>query len=240
MIWRSLISSSLLSFSLLSAANGAEVVGQVSLRDSREASVARGAGFSGVVVSLEPLDAPGSSVPPPARAVMVQKSKTFTPHVLPVQAGATVDFPNYDPIFHNAFSSYSGQVFDVGLYRPGSSRSVRFGRPGVVRVFCNIHPNMSAIILVVNSPYFAKTGPDGRFKLTVPPGRYQMRVFHERATAATLDALTKTIQVEARGWESPPIVISEAGYLPAPHSNKYGQPYPPVGDDGSVYPGVRK
>ena len=234
MIWRSLIF-----FSLLSTANGAEVWGQVSLRDSREASVTKGAGFSGVVVSLEPLDAPGSSVPP-ARAVMMQKSKTFTPHVLPVQVGTTVDFPNYDPVFHNAFSSYSGQIFDVGLYRPGSSRQVRFARPGMVRVFCNIHPNMSAIILVVNSPYFAKTGPDGRFKLTVPPGRYQMRVFHERATDTTLDALTRIIQVDARGWECPLIVISEAGYLPAPHSNKYGQPYPPVGDDGSVYPGVRK
>ncbi len=239
MIWRWLIFFSLLSFSLLSAAERAEVSGQVSLRDSREASVTRGAGFSGVVVWLEPLDAPGLSVPP-SHAVMMQKNKTFTPHVLPVQVGATVDFPNYDPIFHNAFSSYSGQIFDVGLYRPGSSRAVRFARPGVVRVFCNIHPNMSAIILVVNSPYFTKTGPDGRFKLTVPPGRYQMRVFHERATDTTLSALTKTIQVDARGWECPPIVISEAGYLPAPHSNKYGQPYPPVGDDGFVYRGVRK
>ncbi len=80
---------------------------------------------------------------------MLQKNKMFTPHILPIVAGTAVDFPNSDPIFHNAFSSYDGQIFDVGLYPPGSSKSVRFGRPGVVRVFCNIHPAMSAIILVL-------------------------------------------------------------------------------------------
>ena len=239
MISRSLICFSLASAVASSGAYSAEVTGRVSLRDSREASVAKSAGFSGVVVSLEPLDARAAPAPP-TRAAMVQKNKTFSPHVLPVQVGATVEFPNYDPIFHNAFSSYSGQIFDVGLYRPGSTRSVRFNRPGVVRVFCNIHPHMSAIILVVAGPYFAKTGPDGRFAIDVPPGRYQLRVFHERATEATLTALGRTIQVDSRGFEFPPIAISEAGYLPAPHANKYGQPYPPAPDDGSVYPGVRK
>src|SRR6202044_1888521 len=106
-----------------------------------------------------------------------QKGKMFMPHILPVMAGTTVDFPNLDPIFHNAFSSYSGQIFDVGLYPPGTSRSVRFTREGVVRVFCNIHSSMSAMIVVLATPYFAVTGRDGSFALPdVPPGEYTLRV----------------------------------------------------------------
>ena len=88
-------------------------------------------------------------------ARLIQKDKTFTPHVLAIETGTTVDFPNYDPIFHNAFSNFSGQLFDIGLYAPGSSRSFRFQRSGMVRIFCNIHPAMSAVILVVDTPYFA-------------------------------------------------------------------------------------
>ena len=91
---------------------------------------------------------------------MLQKGKMFTPHILPIMTGTTVDFPNSDPIFHNAFSSYNGQIFDVGLYPPGTSKSVRFTRPGVVRVFCNIHPTMSAIILVLEHALFRADGAE--------------------------------------------------------------------------------
>src|SRR5258708_4762517 len=143
MTWRSLIFSDLLRISclLVLAATGlrsATVSGNVELRDSRVDSVTRGKDYSGIVVSLQPVGA--VPVVPDKHAIMLQKNKMFTPHILPVPAGTTIDFPNGDPIFHNAFSSYSGRVFDVGLYAPGSSRSVRFQRPGVVRVFCNIHP----------------------------------------------------------------------------------------------------
>ena len=102
---------------------------------------------------------------------MVQKDKTFTPHILAVPVGATVDFPNFDPIFHNAFSNYDGQVFDVGLYPPGTSRSVRFSRPGVVRVFCNIHASMSAVIAVLATPYFDTSKRDGKFEIRDVPAR---------------------------------------------------------------------
>jgi hypothetical protein len=173
-------------------------------------------------------------------AVMLQKGKMFLPHLLPVVLGTTVDFPNSDPIFHNAFSSYSGQIFDVGLYPPGTTRSVRFIRPGAVRVFCNIHPSMSAIILVLNTPYFASTAKDGSFEMNVPPGDYDIRVFHERATEQTISGLSLRIVVSGEPVKIPTIAVSEAGYLLAPHKNKYGHEYDSPPDDQTLYPVVRK
>ncbi len=208
------------------------------LRDSRLESVNKKKDFSGVVISAERVNAPPPA-PPARHAVMLQKKKTFTPHVLAIVTGATVDFPNADPIFHNAFSSYNGQIFDVGLYPPGKSRSVRFSRPGVVRVFCNIHPTMSAIILVLNTKYFATTGPDGSFNLDVPPGEYDVNVFHERATEQTLALLSRRVVVTEAGLHIAPIDVSEAGFLLAPHKNKYGRDYIPPPDDQVFYPGSR-
>ena len=170
---------------------------------------------------------------------MIQKNKTFTPHILAIQAGTSVDFPNLDPIFHNAFSRYNGQPFDLVLYPPGTSRTVRFTRPGIVRVFCNIHPRMSAIIVVLSTPYFAETDKEGKFSITAPAGTYEVHVFHERATDATLAALTHTITVAGGRFEVPPMMVSEAGFLPAPHKNKYDRDYPPAADD-TFYPGARK
>jgi len=166
MTWHSLICFSLLITSLPAAT----VSGTVELRESRIASVARGKDYSGVVVSLQSVGDPAAAVPE-KHAVMLQKNKMFVPHILPVVAGTTIDFPNEDPIYHNAFSSYSGQIFDVGLYPPGTSRSVRFLRRGIVRVFCNIHPSMSAIILVLTTRYFAVTPHDGSFISTFRQGR---------------------------------------------------------------------
>jgi len=127
-------------------------------------------------------------IPPAVRAgeqTVDQKDKTFIPHILAIRTGATVDFPNFDPIFHNAFSNYDGKIFDVGLYPPGSSRSVNFSRPGVVRVFCNIHAAMSALIVVLNTPYFTTSRKDGMFELpAVPAGEYWLRIFHERSCCA--------------------------------------------------------
>ena len=216
----------------------AVVSGRVELRDSRYAAVRSRHDFSGVVIALTPVE----STPMPAagsRAVMLQKDKTFSPHVLAVQAGSLVEFPNADPIFHNAFSSYNGQVFDIGLYPPGTTRSVKFARPGVVRVFCNIHASMSALIVVVASPYFATTKQDGRFNIAdAPPGQYNLSVFHERASEATLAELSRKITVGPGGATLPNIVISEAGYLSIPHKNKYGRDYP-VDSGDPAYPGSR-
>jgi hypothetical protein len=242
MIWRSLICFSFIGLAafaaVVSTAYGATLSGTIVLRDSRVDAVNKQKDYSGVVVSAQPV---GGQLPPPpvAHTTMLQKGKMFTPHVLPVMAGTTVDFPNSDPIFHNAFSSYNGQIFDVGLYPPGTSRSVRFTRLGVLRVFCNIHPTMSAIILVLNTPYFVKTAKNGSFELNVPPGEYDLGVFHERATEQELTGLARRVLVSEPALRVPPIMLSEAGYLVAPHKNKYGRDYPPSSDDQVLYPGVR-
>jgi plastocyanin len=216
------------------------VTGRVELKDSHVRSVRKGRDYSGVVVWLLPA---GAAMPPVdgKHARLIQKDKTFTPHVLAIETGTTVDFPNYDPIFHNAFSNFSGQLFDIGLYAPGSSRSFRFRRSGTVRIFCNIHPTMSAVILVVDTPYFAVTGRDGTFAIAnVRPGEYKLKVFHERATESVLQGLERTVPVESEDLTLPVMEISESGYLAAPHKNKYGKDYSNPMEDGVAYPGAAK
>lgn len=218
-----------------------EVRGRVELRDSKDPAVRKRSDFSGVVVWLEPGGGQPASAPASGRARMVQQNKVFTPHVLAIQTGTTVDFPNYDPIFHNAFSNYDGQVFDVGLYPPGSSRAVRFRRPGVVRVFCNIHANMSAVIVVLATPHFATTAANGEFAMAgIPAGEYTLRVFHERATPATLKALERRVAVGGDNISLPVITVSENGYLSIPHANKFGKDYGSAPDEGGAYPVTRK
>jgi plastocyanin len=218
----------------------ATVTGRVELRDSKDALVSKKGDYSGVVVWLEPLNGDPLPVPQGVKARMVQKDKTFTPHVLAIPVGATVDFPNFDPIFHNAFSNYDGKIFDVGLYAPGTSQSVRFNRSGIVRVFCNIHASMSAVIAVLATPYFDNTQKNGQFEIRdVSPGEYRLKVFHERATMTTLNALSRNITVGTSGLVVPPIAISESGYLVVPHTNKFGRGYSDP-DESGVYPARRK
>ena len=244
MILRSRICSNLISPCLLFGAillaaaglRGGGLTGAVQLTGSSESSVRKHQDFSGVVIWLE---APGKTMRPVSsqHVRMIQKDKRFDPHVLAVDVGTTVEFPNLDPIFHNAFSSFDGQIFDLALYPPGTSRSIYFTHPGVVRIFCNIHPSMSALVVVLDSPYFATTGKDGRFSIPdVLPGQYKLHLLHERATAETLAALVRRVNVPASGAALPSITISEAGYLPVPHKNKYGRDYPPVADDQQGYP----
>lgn len=213
--------------------HAANIVGRVELTSSQDPNVRKHQDYSGVVVWLDP--ASGAATVPAAshHAEMVQKNKTFLPHILAITVGTTVDFPNRDPIFHNAFSNYNGQVFDVALYPPGTSKSIAFRRDGVVRVFCNIHPSMSAVIVVLKSPYFAVSDKRGSLRITdVPPGSYQLHVFHERATDETLAGLTRTIEIPAAGVDLPVISVSESGYLQLPHKNKYAKDYPPASDSG--------
>jgi plastocyanin len=215
------------------------VSGHVQLVFSDDPSVRKHQNYSGVVVWLEPFA--GLPVLParPSRVEMIQKDKTFSPHVLPIMIGTTVEFPNYDPIFHNAFSNYNGQLFDIGLYPPGTTKSIVFRREGVVRVFCNIHPTMSAVIVVLKSPYFCVSNKRGELQMTdVPAGSYRMHVFHERATEQTLAALTKTIEISEERAQLPQISVSESGYLQLPHQNKYGKEYPPDAESGA-YPGKK-
>lgn len=243
MIWPSVIFSRsgpgyscvrvILGLWLCTAAGAATVAGRVELTSSHDPKVRKHQDYSGVVVWLEPISG-AATLPVAARhAEMIQKNKTFTPHVLAITVGTTVDFPNRDPIFHNAFSNYNGQIFDLTLYPPGTSKSIAFRREGVVRVFCNIHPAMSAVIVVLKSPYFGVSDKQGALRIDgVPAGSYRLHVFHERATEQTLAGLTRTVEVPSAGLELPPVSVSESGYLQLPHKNKYGKDYPPATDSG--------
>jgi hypothetical protein len=181
-----------------------------------------------IVIWLEPQDGALDLPNQPPHMKMLQKDKMFHPHILPVVVGTAVDFPNADPIFHNAFSNYDGQLFDVALYPPGTSRTVVFKKAGVVRVFCNIHPSMAAIILVLKTLYFAKANADGSYRIpNVPAGQYGLCSFDERANGGNQKTLQLTVQAGAVETSAPVLHISEAGYVTLPHKNKYGQDYPP-------------
>src|SRR5206468_7301364 len=117
-----------------------------------------------------------------ARPVMKQEGLTFVPHVLPVLKGSTVEFPNEDPIFHNVFSLSKPSSFDLGRYPQGASKSVRFDEPGIVKVFCHIHSDMSAVVMVLDNGFFAIPDAEGRYAIDgIPPGAYTVHAWHERA-----------------------------------------------------------
>ncbi len=113
-------------------------------------------------------------------AVMDQRNETFVPHVLAITTGTTVDFPNSDQFYHNVFSLSKPRSFDLGRYAAGNTRPVRFDRPGIVRVFCDIHSHMSAFILVFSHPFFAMTDGEGRYRIeNVPSGTYGVIAWNE-------------------------------------------------------------
>lgn len=176
---------------------------------------------------------PGSrpAGPAPAPFRIASKGKRFEPRVTAVPVGTTVDFPNLDKIFHNAFSLSEGATFDLGLYRNGASKPYTFQRPGIVRLYCNIHPQMAAFILVVDGGLRALTGADGLATLPrVPPGRHPLRVWDERGGewSGSVDVLagqtsTVTVRLDASAWRE------------VPHKNKHGKDYPPPEDDENRY-----
>lgn len=198
----------------------ATVTGHFTLTNARGKPV----NAEGIAVWLEPVQ--GKPPLPSAKVhVITQRGKRFLPHVSVVPVGTLVDLPNYDPIFHNAFSNFAGQPFDTGLYPPGGTYKVKFQRQGVVRVFCNIHSTMSAVIVVVGTPWYASSQKDGTFRIPdVPPGEYTMKVWHERTTEAALGSLERRITVSG-DVTLPAAAISESGFVEVPHSNKYGKPY---------------
>jgi plastocyanin len=185
------------------------------------------------VIWLTPLEA---KTIPSARSgpfILAQKNKEFLPHLLVIPVGSTVQFPNQDPYFHNVFSLFNGRRFDLGLYEAGGTRSVRFSREGVSYVFCNIHPEMSAVILALATPYFAVVEKQESTAIhDVPPGQYRLHVWSEGAALERLDALTRTIDVGGGNTDLGLIEIPLSGDLSAHHKNKFGNDYddkaPPV------------
>jgi plastocyanin len=125
------------------------------------------------------LDGAGSGESPlPGRLVLDQRNLQFTPRVLAVRTGTTVEFPNNDRVFHNVFSFRDGKKFDLGIYPIGSVKHVQFDKAGISRLFCNIHPQMAAYVIAVDSPYFAVSDENGSFTLpAVPSGTYTYRAW---------------------------------------------------------------
>jgi plastocyanin len=200
-----------------------------------------GADLSNVVVWLTPL---GSSIPEPTASeparlppVLTQHNKTFEPHVLVVEVGTVVQFPNKDPFFHNIFSLFDGKRFDLGLYEAGTTRSVRFDRPGVSYLFCNIHAEMSAVVVAVETPYFAISNRSGNISIPdVPDGRYQLRVWYERSLPEDLKGLAVPVTISHSERTLGAIKLVENPNFTLAHKNKYGQDYVPPPSPGYTSP----
>lgn len=171
------------------------------------------------VVYAEPLDA--SAPRRAARITLTQRNKTFLPSVAAAQAGSTVEFPNQDTIFHNVFSLSGPEPFDLGLYRAGATKSWTFTQPGTYRVFCNIHPQMTALLVIVPTPYVLVAGRDGRYSLDLPPGRYRITAVSERAEPVSVEVVST-----AGASAAPDLMLDETAWVSTQHKNKFGQDYP--------------
>jgi len=159
---------------------------------------------------------------------LLQHNKRFEPGLLVVPVGSVVDFPNADPWFHNVFSLYRGKRFDLGLYQAGAQRSVKFDRVGPSYLFCNIHPQMTGVVLAVDSELFAVTDKKGRYSITgVAPGKYTLHVWYENAAPEALEALARSVNIESDTRTLPLISIAVTKQLQTEHKNKYGQDYDP-------------
>lgn len=192
---------------------------------------------SNIVLWLTPLD--GSLQPlanaTPVHPRLVQKNKSFDPHILVVPVGTQVEFPNRDPFFHNVFSLFEGKRFDLGLYEAGSTREVLFDKPGISYIFCNIHAEMSAVVIALTTPYYGIADRAGHVTLPrVPPGRYTLHLWYETAQPETLNALTREVVVSGDAPTLGAIHLPAPGVVP-PHKNMYGHDYPPPTPDQPVY-----
>jgi plastocyanin len=204
------------------------ISGEITLVQAGSTQIERDA--SKVVVWLVPVSSyrPASLAAERQRYRLVQHNKRFEPELLVVPVGSVVDFPNLDPWFHNVFSLYRGKRFDLGLYQAGSVRSVSFDRPGPSYLFCNIHPEMTGVVLAVDSDWFAVSDKSGHYALSgVPPGNYILHVWYENAALDALQALRRPIVIEAGSRSMPAISVPVNKQMPAEHKNKYGQAYDP-------------
>ncbi len=191
------------------------------------------------VLWLTPLSDPAADPsvdPAPKPFRLLQKNKRFDPHLLVVPVGATVQFPNRDPFFHNVFSLYNGQRFDLGLYEAGSTRSVRFDRAGICYIFCNIHAEMSAVIVVLKTPYYAASNAAGEIRLVnVPPGRYRMEVWQEAALPEDLKKLSREVTISADQTSLGVFRLRGTASRILGHKNKYGRDYDEPNSPNPLY-----
>jgi hypothetical protein len=201
-----------------------------------ESGAKTGPSAENVVVWLTPIGPHGPSRPFPNHPLrLTQHNKSFEPHLLVVPVGAVVQFPNRDPFFHNVFSLFEGKRFDLGLYEAGTTRNVSFDRPGVSYIFCNIHAEMSAVVIALDTPYFGISNRQGEVVIPrVPTGRYTMRMWYETALPGTLNAMTREISVtESRSTLG--VLEIPAGPAATAHKNKYGMDYEPPTPNSPAY-----
>ena len=176
--------------------------------------------LSSVIIYLDPVSQ--SNIPDEALKrsfKMSTKNKQFSPRALAIPVGAKVEFPNFDSIFHNIFSVSSPNQFDLGLYKGGASKTQSFQQPGVVKVFCNVHPQMSATIVVSASPYYTVANKTGAFMLgKIPNGSFQLRAYAEEGqTVKKIDVGDKPLEVQ--------LTIDGRGFKKLRHKNKFGKDY---------------
>jgi plastocyanin len=196
--------------------------------------------LSDVVAWLKPVgreDWQPVIAPVQGKVRLIQQHKSFQPHVLVVPVGTLVDFPNRDPFFHNVFSLFDGKRFDLGLYEAGATNSVRFDRVGVSFLFCNIHPEMSAVVVAVDTPYSAISDRAGNIAIpNVADGKYELHLWYERSLPEDLQRLTRTVVISAGNRSLGEIAVPENPSFSAAHKNKYGQDYTPPPAPGYSHP----
>jgi plastocyanin len=194
--------------------------------------------LSNIVVWLTPLapaSGPASAASHPAPQI-AQVNTSFDPHVLVIQVGTPVQFPNKDPFLHNVFSLFDGKRFDLGFYEAGSSKTVHFDRPGVSFLFCNIHREMSGAVVAVDTPYFGTSDRNGRVSIAnVPDGRYQLNVWYERSLPEDLKNAGRTVSISDSSRLLEPVRVVENPNFTLEHKNKYGQDYIPPANSSPVY-----
>ena len=202
---------------------------------------ARHAVLPGTVIWLTPVPGgvsdPSLAAPSPsANLRLIQKNKTFEPHILVVPAGSSVEFPNHDPFFHNVFSLFEGKRFDLGLYEAGTSRIVRFDRPGISYIFCNIHPEMSAVVITLATPLYAVSTRDGQLSIAnVPYGRYMLHIWSEGMGPESNEPAEREITIGESSSTLGVIRVPTVSEQSLAHKNKYGREYDTPTPDNSIY-----
>jgi plastocyanin len=183
---------------------------------------------SDAVIWLVPLGGPGLEQPqqkPAEIPKLVQRNKQFHPSLVVIPVGGKVEFPNHDPFFHNVFSLFEGKRFDLGLYESGTSQSVQFDKPGISYIFCNIHAQMSAVIIAVSTPYYGISDARGEITFAhVPPGRYALQIFHSSVAPESLHALSREVTITPESTFIGSFSLSQSD-LEIAHKNKYGREY---------------
>ncbi len=217
------------------------VRGRVEVIGSEGKGKTRHGPVPGTVVWLTPMTGTGSEATavapsPPANPRLVQKNKSFEPHILVVPVGSMVEFPNHDPFFHNVFSLFEGKRFDLGLYEAGTTRMVRFDRLGISYIFCNIHPEMSAVVIAMATPLYAISNREGQLSLAgVPYGRYMLHVWSEGIGPENEQPFTREITIAENTSSLGVIRVPEANGQRMAHKNKYGREYDEPTPNNSVY-----